>query len=57
MEYASPVFHDSLTQYLSDDLESIQESNEDHIPWNYIYWSTKHYKCPETKDEKAGTYQ
>jgi hypothetical protein len=24
MEYASPVFHDSLTQYLSDDLESIQ---------------------------------
>ena len=25
MEYASPVFHDSLTQYLSDDLESIQE--------------------------------
>ena len=25
MEYASPVFHDSLTQYLSDDLESIQK--------------------------------
>ena len=25
MEYASPVFHDSLTQSLSDDLESIQK--------------------------------
>ena len=25
MEYASPVFHNSLTQYLSDDLESIQK--------------------------------
>ena len=25
MEYASPVFHDSLTQYLSDDLKSIQK--------------------------------
>jgi bacterioferritin (cytochrome b1) len=47
MEYTSPVFHDSLTQYLSDDLESIQRRAMKIIFPGITY----------AENEKAGTSQ
>ena len=46
LEYASPVFHNSLPKYLSDNLEQLQKQTKKYLPPLTLFRSTSKSKRP-----------